>query len=140
QSKTMWLTARSIKNGQFVHELHALDIATGAPKANSPVTITAKANGSGSQSVNGVISFDPLRQHSRVGLTLSGGRVYLAFASLCDISPYHGWLLGYDAVSLQQKAVHITTPNGSEGGIWQGGVGLPVDENGDIYYAAGDVY
>lgn len=140
QSKTMWLTSRSIKNGQFVHELHALDIATGAPKANSPVTITAKANGNGAQSVNGVISFDPLRQHSRVGLTLTGGRVYLGFASLCDISPYHGWILGYDAVTLQQKAVHITTPNGSEGGIWQGGVGLPVDENGDIYYASGDVY
>lgn len=140
QSKTMWLTSRAIKNGQFVHELHALDIATGAPKANSPVVITAKANGNGAQSVNGVITFDPLRQHSRVGLTLTGGRVYLAFASLCDISPYHGWLLGYDATTLQQKAVHITTPNGSEGGIWQGGVGLPVDENGDIYYAAGDVY
>jgi hypothetical protein len=139
-SKTMWLTSRAIKNGKPVHELHALDIATGAPKANSPVTITAKANGTGAQSVNGVISFDPLRQHSRVGLTLTGGRVYLAFASLCDISPYHGWLLGYDATSLQQKAVHITTPNGSEGGIWQGGVGLPVDENGDIYYASGDVY
>ncbi len=139
-SKTIWLTARTKKNGQFLHELHALDLATGAPKPNSPVVITAQASGTGSTSVNGVITFDPLRQHSRPGLTKVGNRIYLAFASLCDISPYHGWLLGYDATTLEQKAVHITTPNGSEGGIWQGGVALPADENGDIYYAAGDVY
>lgn len=139
-SKTMWLTARTKEAGQFIHRLHAIDIATGAPRANSPVVITATAPGTGAQSVNGVITFDPFRQHSRPGLTKVGGRIYLAFASLCDISPYHGWLLGYDAATLEQKAVHITTPNGSEGGIWQGGVGLAADENGDVYYASGDVY
>jgi hypothetical protein len=139
-SKTMWLTARTKRGGQFFHELHALDLATGAPRPGSPVVITAKANGTGATSVNGIITFDPLRQHSRPGLTKVGNRIYLAFASLCDISPYHGWVLGYDATTLEQKAVHITTPNGGEGGIWQGGVALPADENGDLYYAAGDVY
>lgn len=139
-TKTMWLTARTKRNGQYFHELHALDLATGAPKPGSPVVITAKANGAGATSVNGVITFDPLRQHSRPGLTKVGNRIYLAFASLCDISPYHGWVLGYDATTLEQKAVHITTPNGSEGGIWHGGVAMPADENGDLYYAAGDVY
>ena len=137
---TMWFTARTKENGRYVHRLHAVDIATGQPRPNSGTVITAEARGTGSESVGGVIRFNPLRQHSRPGLTKVGGKIYLAFASLCDISPYHGWVLAYDAATLQQTAAHITTPNGGEGGIWQGGVGLAADERGDIYYSAGDVY
>jgi hypothetical protein len=76
----------------------------------------------------------------RPGLLKVGNRIYIAFASLCDIRPYHGWVLGYDATTLAQTHVHITTPNGSAGGIWGGGVGMNADENGDIYYVSGDVY
>jgi hypothetical protein len=49
-------------------------------------------------------------------------------------------VLGYDAATLKQTNVHITTPNGSAGGIWGGGVGLNADDDGDIYYVSGDVY
>src|SRR5690606_31962886 len=45
-----------------------------------------------------------------------------------------------DATTLAQTHVHITTPNGSAGGIWSGGVGINADENGDVYYVSGDVY
>ncbi|MBX3188360.1 MAG: PQQ-binding-like beta-propeller repeat protein [Labilithrix sp.] len=139
-AKTIWFTARTKEAGKYIHRLHALDIATGAPRAGSPVAITAQAPGNGDGSVSGVITLDPLRSMQRPGLLKVGNRIYLGFASLCDISPYHGWVLAYDATTLQQKAVHITTPNGGEGGIWNGGVGLNADENGDIYYPAGDVY
>ncbi len=140
QAKTMWFTTRNKEAGKYLHRLHALDIATGAPKPGSPVEITAQAPGTGSSSVNGMVKFDPLRTHNRPGLLKVGNKIYIAFASLCDIDPYHGWVLAYDATTLQQKAVHITTPNGGEGGIWQGGAGLSADEAGDIYYASGDVY
>jgi len=140
QAKTMWFTTRNEENGQYLHKLHALDIVTGQPRPNSPVVITAQAPGNGHGSVNGVIELDPLRTMQRPGLLKVGNKIYLGFASLCDISPYHGWVLGYDATTLAQTNVHITTPNGGEGGIWNGGVGLNADENGDIYYTSADVY
>ena len=58
-------------------------------------------------------------QHDRAALTLDNGVVYLTFASHCDDQPYHGWILGYDETSLDQVVVYNTTPNGSEGGIWE---------------------
>lgn len=140
QAKTMWFTSRNKENGQYVHKLHAIDIATGNPRPNSPTIITAKAPGNGDANVNGVITLDPLRTMQRPGLLKVGNRIFLGFASLCDIAPYHGWVLGYDATTLQQTHVHITTPNGGEGGIWNGGVGLAADENGDIFYTSADTY
>jgi hypothetical protein len=47
-------------------------------------------------------------------------------------------VLGYDATTLQQTAVHVDTPSGSEGGIWHGGVGLNADDNGDVFYVSGN--
>lgn len=140
QAKTIWFTSRNKENGKFFHKLHALDIATGQPRPNSPVVITAEAPGHGDASVGGVIKLDPLRTMQRPGLLKVGDRIFLGFASLCDIGPYHGWVLGYDATTLAQTHVHITTPNGGEGGIWNGGVGLAADANGDIYYTSADVY
>lgn len=139
-AKTIWFTSRNKENGRAVHKLHALDIATGQPRANSPMVIAAKTPGNGTTSVGGVITFDPLKQMQRPGLLKVGNRIFIGFASQCDSRPYHGWVLGYDASTLAQTHVHITTPNGGEGGIWNGGVGLNADEAGDIYYTAGDVY
>jgi len=140
EAKTIWFTARTKENGRFFHRLHALDIATGQPRANSGVVVTARAAGTGDGSVGGVIELDPLRTMQRPGLLKVGNKIYLAFASLCDIAPYHGWVLAYDATTLQQTAVHITTPNGGHGGIWNGGTGLVADETGDVIYTSADVY
>lgn len=139
-AKTIWFTSRNKENGRVIHRLHALDIATGAPRPNSPVEITAKVPGTGDASVGGIITFDPLKQMQRPGLLKVGNRIYLGFASQCDIGPYHGWLMGYDATTLQQTSVLNTTPNGGYGGIWNGGVGLNADEAGDIYFPAADIY
>lgn len=137
-AKTMWFTAKTKENGQYIHRLHAIDIATGLPRPNSPVVITASAPGTGAGSVGGVITMDPLKHMNRPGLLKVGNAIYLGFASNCDIGPYHGWVLGYDATTLQQTAVHVDTPSGSEGGIWHGAVGLDADENGDVFYVSGN--
>ncbi len=139
-SKTLWFTSRNKENGRVFHRLHAIDIATGEPRPNSPVDITAQARGTGDTSVGGVITFDPLKQLQRPGLLKVGNRIYLGFASQCDRGPYHGWLLGYDATTLKQTTVLNTTPNGGYGGIWNGGVGLNADDSGDIYFPAADIY
>lgn len=137
-AKTIWFTAKTKENGAYVHRLHALDIANGLERANSPVAITASAPGTGAGSVGGIVTMNPLRHMNRPGLLKAGNSIYLGFASNCDIGPYHGWVLGYDATTLAQTAVHVDTPDGSEGGIWHGGVGLNADENGDVFYVSGN--
>ena len=64
--------------------------------------------------------------------------VYLAYASYNDAGDFHGWVLGYDAQTLQLLAAFNTTPNGSEGGIWQSGAGLAAGRQGDIYCLTGN--
>jgi hypothetical protein len=122
----------------YQQQLHALDITTGLERAHSPVTITATVTGTGAASSGGQISFDPLRENERPALTLANGVVYLGFASLCDIGPYHGWILGYDETTLAQVVVYNTTPNGSQGGLWQSGCGPGVDTNGDLIAITGN--
>ncbi len=122
----------------YQQQLHALDITTGHEQAHSPVTIEATVAGTGAASVGGQISFDPLYHQDRPALTLANGVVYLSFASHCDIGPYHGWILGYDETTLAQVVVYNTTPNGSEGGIWQSGCGPGVDTNGDLIAITGN--
>lgn len=122
----------------YQQQLHALDITTGVEQANSPVTIAATAEGTAPDGVGGIITFDPFYQMDRPALTLANGVVYLSFASHCDTQPYHGWILGYDETTLDQVVVYNTTPNGSEGGIWQSGCGPGVDTNGDLIAITGN--
>jgi hypothetical protein len=124
--------------GSYQQQLHALDITTGLEQPNSPVTIAASVPGTGEDSVNGVVTFDPLLQHDRAALTLTNGVVYLTFASHCDITPYHGWILGYDETTLAQVIVYNDTPNGLQGGIWESGCGPGVDTNGDLIAVSGN--
>jgi len=123
---------------RYVHRLHALDTATGAEKFGGPVVLQASVTGTGNGSNAGRIAFDSLHQNQRTGLLLNNGVVYLGFASHGDIQPYHGWILGYNAATLQQVLVYNTTPNGEGGGIWQGGAGLAADAAGNIYFVTGD--
>jgi len=54
------------------------------------------------------------------------------------VGPYHGWIIAYDAKTLAQIAVFNTTPDGSDGGVWQGDAGLAADERGRIYAITGN--
>jgi subtilisin-like proprotein convertase family protein len=138
-SSTLYLVARTKEFGtNFVQRLHALDLTTGIEKPNSPVIITATYAGTGAGSVGGVLVFDSLRQHQRSALTLVNGVVYICWASHCDWDPYHGWLIGYDATSLQQVLVYNTSPNGTEAGIWMSGAGPASDYAGNLYITVGN--
>jgi hypothetical protein len=139
-TKTIFLVARSVSNSGtgYVQYLHALDISSGLEQANSPVLITASVVGTGDASSNGIVSFDPQHGNQRPGLLFLNGVVYIGYSSHCDWDPYHGWLMAYDGVTLQQKALYNTTPNGSEGGIWMSGMAPAADETGNIYLAVGN--
>jgi hypothetical protein len=137
-SKTMYFVARSTDGATFVQYLHAIDITTGADVAGSPVKLAASANGTGDGSVSGVVSFDPKRNNQRQGLVLVNGTVYISFSSHCDLNPYHGWILGYNAATLQQQTVYVDTPNGENGGLWESGMGIAADAQGNLYVVSGN--
>ncbi len=134
---TMFLVARTKEitatSTNYVQRLHALDITTGAERANSPVIIAATFPGSAPDGSGGVVTFSPYMQNQRAGLALVDGIIYIAWTSHCDWSPYHGWVMAYDSVSLLQRAVYNDTANGSQGGIWMSGQAPAADTNGNIY-------
>src|SRR5216683_8226469 len=105
-SGTMYFVARSTTGSTFVQYLHAVNVFDGNEIAGSPTAITATDSGNGDGSVNGVIAFDAQRQNQRQGLTLLNRFVYVTFSSHCHWGPYHGWILGYDATTLQQQVVY----------------------------------
>jgi hypothetical protein len=141
-SGTLYVVARTKETVNstttYVQRLHALDLTTGVEKLGGPVAIQASVAGSGDGVQNGHISFDPLLENQRAALLLLNGVVYVAFATPCDIAPYHGWVLGFGATTLRPVMTYNSTPNGSAGGIWQSGGGLAADSDGNIYFVTGN--
>ncbi|HXO06278.1 MAG TPA: hypothetical protein VN884_11685 [Candidatus Sulfotelmatobacter sp.] len=135
---TMYVEAKSDENGTFVHRLHALDITTGAEKSPGPVVITASVPGTGEGSSGGTLTLDGLHHMNRPGLLWLNGTLYLAYASHCDVMPWHGWLLAYDAGTFAQKSVFVSTPNDADGGFWMSGAGVAGDSNANIFIASGN--
>ncbi|HTB85728.1 MAG TPA: chitobiase/beta-hexosaminidase C-terminal domain-containing protein [Candidatus Sulfotelmatobacter sp.] len=133
----------------FVHRIHALDVTTGNERSYSPVVVAGFVPGTGVDSSNGVMTFNPMQSIQRAALTLAGGQLFVAYAGYGDTDPYHGWLFGYNATNLALATNYVfnTTPNATtnafgvnagEGGIWQGGGGLCVDANTNLYFETGN--
>lgn len=137
-TNTMYLVTDTDENGTLVERLHALDIATGHDRPDSPVKITASVPGAGADSVNGMISFDASQHMQRPGLLLLHGIVYAAWGSYCDNPAYHGWIMGYNASTLKQVSVYNASINGNASAIWQSGAGIAADADGNIYVATGN--
>jgi hypothetical protein len=136
---TIYFISKGQEAGAWVQRIHAVNIVTGAERPGSPTVLAASVKGTGDGAVGGNVAFDPGTQLNRPGLLLVNGVVYAAFASHCDTGAYHGWILGYayDGTKFQQVLAYNVSPNGSKGGIWQGGVGLSSDGT-SIFVAAGN--
>jgi uncharacterized repeat protein (TIGR03806 family) len=128
----------------YVHRLHALDIASGLERTsyNSPVVIAANnypgTGYEGTNNNNGYVIWNPVKELSRPALLLANGMVYLCYSSFGDHPPYYGWVFSYDAHTLAQTAVFNTSPNSGWGGIWMTGNGPAADSNGNIYLNTGN--
>jgi hypothetical protein len=128
-------STKTTSGAPFHQRLHALDIATGNEKFGGPTEIAAVVSGTGAGSSAGQVSFDPKLNNQRPALLLQNGHVFISWASYCDVGPYHGWLMAYNATSLLQEAVFNVSPNSSAGGIWMSGNGPAADSSGNIYLA-----
>lgn len=154
---TIYVEARTkeVIGGQshYMHKLHAVSIESGAEVLGEPLVLgdtILNADGSyafvsgpatpgtGDGSTGGIVHFNAVREHQRTALSLVNGVIYLGFASLSDVNPYHGWILGVDAQSMKLVAALNTSPNGAQAGIWQSGGGISSDAQGNLYVATGN--
>jgi hypothetical protein len=124
---TIYVVAMSKNSSQYFQRIHALDITTGQEEFGGPVAVQAKYPGTGDNSHDGHVIFDPGQYAERQGLLLLNGVIYTGWTSHCDDRPYTGWLIGYNESTLAQTGVLDVTPNGNEGSIWQNGTGIASD-------------
>ena len=130
---TIYVVAMSKSGSTYFQRLHALDVTTGAEMFGGPKLIEASYPGTGDNSSNGRVVFDPAQYKDRAALLLLNGVVYTTWASHCDIRPYTGWIMGYNQTTLAQTTVLNVVPNGSEGAIWMADTGPAADSAGNIY-------
>jgi hypothetical protein len=79
-----------------------------------------------------------LRENPRAALLLANGLVYLTWGSSCDVGPYHGWMMAYDAKTLKQKAVFNASPDADDSGFWASDMGPAADDGGNLFVATGN--
>ena len=150
QRGLVYVTVKSGSGGIFGflaharYRLFAINLVTG--KIESGTDIDASYTGPDHHTTK----FVPQYQLQRAGMLEANDRIYLAFGSHQDTRPYHGWLLAYDADTLQQVNAYCTTCDNTlpeddcsdqqscMGGIWQAGAGPATDEAGHIYVMSGN--
>lgn len=135
----------------YVQKLHAIDITTGQDVVSpfligdttglNTNTSVISVPGKGDGNVNGTVTFNALKENDRSSLLLSndGSALYTVWASHGDQGPYHGWVIAFDAHTLQPLSWCNTTPNSGLGGIWQSGGGPALDPHtGNLFFATGN--
>ena len=126
-------------NNHIIHRLHALNLTTGQELFGGPTTIMATYPGTGGNSQNGTVTFDPTVHHDRAALLESGGTIYMVWSGLAgDCGAYSAWVMAYSADTLAQTSRIDLVPNNYGGGMWMGGGGPAADASGDVYVASGN--
>ena len=132
---TLYLVAETYESSKVVHRLHALDVTSGVEKFGGPITIAATYTFRGTTT-----TFADLYQMNRPGLLLANGHVYIAWGSNGNNAPSQGWVLSYNASTLQQEGAFTAEPGKTLASIWQKGAGLSADSEGNIYCATSEGY
>jgi hypothetical protein len=147
-NNTMYVVVRTQETAgtviSYVERLHALDITSGLERPGSPVVICS-AVGDGGCSFGGPVMFIPKVKQGRPGLLLvnepgfSQGVLFMGFAGAT------GWVLAYDASTLQLVASFyandgITRSGHGYGGIWGAGGAVVADSTGNVYVVTADGY
>jgi outer membrane protein assembly factor BamB len=113
------------------HKLVALDLDTGAMRANFPREVDPPFPAGG----------EPRNQLQRAGLALDGGEVVIGYGGNDgDCGTYWGWLVGAPSsgtglsksYQVDSKAGHL------QGAIWGSGNAPAIDSSGNLYTATGN--
>jgi hypothetical protein len=137
-TNTLYVVAKSKVSGTIYQYLHALDLGSGAEKFGGPANIAATSAGTATDGTGSTLTFNPRQENQRAALLLENGHVVIAWASHCDKSPWHGWVISYGAATLAEEAVYNSSPSGYANGIWMSGSGLAADTSGNIYGSTGN--
>ncbi len=115
--------------------LFALDLTTGNTKRSIGIPTSGGLP----------TGFEARIENQRAALLLDNGILYVAFGSYRGtgsdqgLGEYpHGWLIVFDAATLQLLAAFNTTPNSAYGGIWQSGGGPSADLSHNVFVVTGD--
>ena len=134
-TNTLYAVACTLENGTLAYRLHAVDIASGAPRAGSGAVISGNYS---------TMSFDARNQWQRLSLVLSGNNIVFGFGALELESTghlYSGWVMAYDKSTLAQTGSFATVTTGNGGaGVWQSGRPAVVDSSGYVYVMTGNGY
>ena len=145
---TIYLVAMTKdSSGNYHQRLHALSLTAFAEEFSGPMQISAVIHGEGTSgpehNANGDLTFNPGNYKERSGLALNNGIIYTTWASHCDISPYTGWIMGYNEntlglvslLNVDPKGIPTSTflEDGSGNSFWNSGGGPAIDASGNIY-------
>jgi len=138
-TKTLYVVNWSSPDGtrhNGAHKLNDLNITTGQPVHQPPLTIQASAGPnvrfkSPEQKQRSALLLSPLRQPG-------GAHVKKTLFMACGMTGEntkgdHGWLIAFDVDSFKQTAAWTSTPKSHAGGIWQAGQGPASDDSGNVY-------
>ena len=137
----------------YVQRIHALDITTGNEQSGSPVVICSSSGNNGC-TFGQPIKFTPQHQQGRPGMLLVTEPGFSQGVLLMGFSGDSGWVLAYDAATLQEVAAFYTDAKGSDAarkkapgvpgeghsGVWGAGAAIVTDSSGVIYAITGDGY
>jgi outer membrane protein assembly factor BamB len=139
-TRTLYVVSWSSATGKILnaeYRLHALNLATGAPRKPS-IAVDGSSGG---------VSFLPNGQKQRAALLLvkvprAGGaaRKTLIVASglVRETGAGQGWVIAFDVDSFRRTAAWASTPGKQGGGIWQANQGPAADDHGFIYFMTGN--
>ena len=154
---TMYVVAKTRESGGiYVQRLHAIDITSGKERVElgSPLVISGYVDGTGDGSLidpindTSYIPFNPLTSNQQAALTLTNpgtanATLYIAWGSHGDVTPYHGWVMSYDANTLTPNGIFNSSPNQpvnntfDGAGIYGSGAGPAVDDQGNVFVSTG---
>jgi hypothetical protein len=124
-TNTLYVVAETWVNNAASHHLHALNVATGADIAGSPVTISASG-------------FDSVHENQRAALLSANNNIYITFAGHCDQGTWAGFTFAYSASNLTQVGVFNASPDANGASMWQSGNGPAADSSGNVYLITGN--
>jgi len=127
----MFFVTHTLESRVEHFRLRSVNILTGALNASTDITASVPAVGSLTAQ-----TFVPAMYGQRPALELVSGQVWVGLGSRPTgdyLKPWQGWLLTYNANTLAQSGVFVSSRT-SGNSFWQSGSGPAVDASGNVFY------